>query len=131
MQAIALGTHPIHLGPGGSALAQPEFTGLAWYAGYVARHGADGAEGRLVGLHAFATPWDSWEMHPAGAEVVLCIAGACTLIQEDVAGGQARIALAPGDYAINPAGVWHTADTAAGASCVFITTGICTEHRPR
>ena len=58
MQAIALGTHPIHLGPGGSAPA-------------------------------------------------------------------------PGDYAINPAGVWHTADTATGANCVFITTGIGTEHRPR
>jgi len=55
---------------------------MAWYADYSARHAADGADGRLVSLHSFSESWTSWEMHPLGAEVVLCTAGMITLIQE-------------------------------------------------
>ena len=36
-------THPIHLGLGATAVPQPEFTGLDWYADYSARQAADGA----------------------------------------------------------------------------------------
>ena len=34
--------------PRARATAQPEFTGMEWYAAYSERHAADGAEGRLV-----------------------------------------------------------------------------------
>ena len=126
-----LATHPLHLGPGGVALELPAFTGPAWYADYDAAHGADGAEGRLVSLHHFTADWEGWEMHPHGAEVVICIAGAATLIQQGNDGAEHRIALTPGDHAINPPGVWHTADVAQAASLIFITVGAGTQGRPR
>ena len=65
-----------------------------------------------------------------GDEVVICVTGEITLIQE-VAGGTASVTLRAGDYAINPRGVWHTADTADHATAPFITAGMGTEHRPR
>lgn len=126
-----LATQPIHLGLGAKASPQPEFTGMAWYADYVARTAADGAEGRLVSLYTFTEDWDSWEMHPAGDEVVVCLAGAITLLQEANDGTTTRIMLAPGDYAINPPGLWHTADVAIPAQVLFITAGVGTQHRSR
>lgn len=129
-RALALGRHPLHLGRGGSAVAQPEFTGVEWYAAYAERHDADGANGRLVSLYSFAESWTSWEMHPAGAEVVVCTSGEITLIQ-DLQSGPRHVTLRVGEYAINPPGVWHTADVAAHATALFVTPGIGTDHRPR
>ena len=75
MTATNINVHPIHLGLGATAEIEPEFTGgMEWYGGYSARHAADGAEGRLVTMHTFTESWDVWEMHPVGAEVVLCTA---------------------------------------------------------
>lgn len=126
-----LATHPIHLGRGATALVQPDFTGgLDWYMGYGERHGDDGREGRLVAMHTFDGPWTGWEVHPHGHEVVICISGAITLIQE-VDGEQVEVDLGPGQYAINPPGVWHTADVEGSATALFITAGEGTDHRPR
>jgi quercetin dioxygenase-like cupin family protein len=72
-----------------------------------------------------------WEMHPLGAEVVLCTAGAITLHQEHADGSTATVTLDSGEYAINPPGTWHTADVDGEATAVFITAGMGTEHRPR
>lgn len=130
--AHALETHPLHLGLGATAVVQPEFTGeMAWYEDYGARASGDGAEGRLVSLHHFSADWDMWEMHPAGSEVVLCIAGEITLHQEHPEGRRETVTLGAGDYAVNPPGVWHTADVAQEASAVFITAGLGTQHRAR
>jgi mannose-6-phosphate isomerase-like protein (cupin superfamily) len=131
IEARSLERCPVHLGLGARAVPQPEFSGFEWYADYGARHAADGAEGRLVALHSFSAPWTSWEMHPAGDEVVVCIAGAITLIQELPEGATQSITLRAGDYAINPPGVWHTADVAGQATALFITVGMRTENRPR
>ena len=130
-QARSLFTFPVHLGLGAKALPQPEFTGMEWYEAYGARAADDGAEGRLVSLYTFAESWDSWEMHPAGDEVVLCTAGSLTLHQEHPDGTTATVTLGPGDYAINPPGVWHTADVESEATALFITPGEGTQHRPR
>ncbi|MET0241084.1 MAG: cupin domain-containing protein [Sphingobium sp.] len=126
-----LADYPVHLGPGGTALEQPRFTGMEWYAAYEATHGADGADGRLVSLYDFTEDWTSWERHPAGAELVICTAGAMTIIQQLPDGGEAHIPLGPGDYAINPPGVWHTADITGTGAAIFITPGFGTDHRPR
>ena len=120
----------IHLGLGATAVPQPPFDGMAWYAGYGERHGSDGAEGRLVALHTFSAPWDSWEMHPTGAEVVLCVEGTITLTQE-VEGEERQVTLERGEYAINAPGVWHTADVEGTCTALFITAGEGTQHRPR
>lgn len=127
---FSLAAHPAHLGLGATAVPQPKFDGMAWYEGYGARHGADGVEGRLLSMHTFERPWDAWEMHPLGSEVVIVTRGVLTLIQERD-GETHRVRLEAGEYAINPPGVWHTADADAPVTAVFITTGMGTEHRPR
>lgn len=125
--------HPIHLGLGATAVAEPAYRPeMRWYEDYAARHAADGADGRLVSQHRFTGRWDHWEMHPEGAEVVLCLDGRLTLHQERPDGKRAAVVLGPGEYAINEAGVWHTAETEAGvtATALFITAGRNTRHRP-
>ena len=132
MQKIrSLFEFPLHLGLGARAIPQPGFTGMEWYEDYVTRTAADGAEGRLVSLFRFTESWDSWEMHPAGEEVVICIAGEMTLIQEFADEKTRYLVLGAGDYAVNPSGVWHTADISGEASALFITAGMGTQHRPR
>ena len=95
----------IHLGLGATAVPQPPFTGIDWYESYGMRHGSDGAEGRLVSQHSFSDGWDTWEMHPKGAEVVICTEGEMVLTQEFPDGSRQQVALAAGEYAINPPGV--------------------------
>ena len=121
----------IHLGLGASAVPQPPFDGIAWYEAYGARHASDGREGRLVSEHTFTEEWPSWEMHPHGAEVVICTAGEMLLTQEFPDGRVERTMLGAGEYAINPPGVWHIADVEDRATAIFITAGEGTEHRPR
>ena len=123
---------PIHLGRGATAVIEPAFTGdMAWYQGYTSRHADDGKEGRLVSMFTFTESWSMWEMHPSGSEVVLCTSGTLTLHQESPDGSRRKVALAPGEYAINEPGTWHTADVAGAATAVFITAGLGTQHRPR
>jgi uncharacterized cupin superfamily protein len=122
--------NPVHLGLGASAVREPEFTGFEWYAAYGERHAADGREGRLVAMHTFEKPWEGWEMHPVGHEVVVCTEGEITLIQE-IDGERVSTILRAGDYAINPPGVWHTADVENQATALFITAGMGTEGKPR
>jgi quercetin dioxygenase-like cupin family protein len=125
-------THPLHLGLGATAIVEPEFTGaMEWYEGYSARHATDGADGRLVTIHSFTESWTSWEMHPAGHEVVLCVSGSITLHQEAPDGTIAAVTIVPGEYAINLPGVWHTADIDGEVTALFITAGMGTQHRPR
>ena len=66
----------------------------------------------------------------AGAEVVVCVEGSMTLIQE-IGGEEVRTTLGPGEYAINPPGVWHTADVSDHATGFFVTPGVGTQGRPR
>ena len=127
-----LTARPVHLGLGATAEVEPAFTGdMAWYEAYLARHREDGAEARLVVLHSFSKSWDAWEMHPEGSEVVVCFSGRLTLHQELSDGSRQSVTLTPGQYAINPPGVWHTADVEEEATALFITAGLGTQHRPR
>ena len=130
MQGKSLYDFPIHLGLGAKAVTEPEFSGMEWYDGYIERHGGDLDEGRLVSLFRFEESWTSWEMHPAGEEVV-CLQGRMTLHQELPDGGKESYELGPGDYAINPRGAWHTADADEPVVALFITAGKGTIHRPR
>lgn len=123
--------HPLHLGLGATAVVQPQFTGeMDWYMGYGQRHGDDGVEGRLVSMHTFSESWDVWEMHPKGAEVVLCVDGTIDLVQQ-IDGAEVVTTLSAGEYAINEPGTWHTANVEASTTCVFITAGLGTEHKAR
>jgi mannose-6-phosphate isomerase-like protein (cupin superfamily) len=122
---------PVHLGSGARAIPQERFTGEPeWYEHYGERTAAEGAEGRLVSMHTFTEPWDSWEVHPHGEELVVCIDGTITLFQ-DIEGQIRSATLRSGEAIINPLGVWHTADVEGTATALFITAGMGTENRPR
>ena len=121
----------MHLGLGATAETEPEFTGdLTWYEDYSRRHASDGDEGRLLSEHHFSESWSTWEMHPRGHEVVICTAGAITLLQE-IDGCIREVSLSTGEYAINPPGIWHTANVSGSATAVFLTAGAGTQQRPR
>ncbi len=132
MAGTDLSLHPVHLGLGATACPEPAFDGnLQWYMDYGQRHAADGVEGRLVSMHTFREPWSSWEQHPAGSEVVVCVSGSLVLHQEQEDGTVTTTTLGPGQYAINAPGVWHTADVSGEATAFFITAGVGTRIRPR
>lgn len=78
----------------------------------------------------FTDSWDVYEMHPNGSEIIICTEGEMTLIQE-IDGSEKRISISTGEYAINPPGIWHTADISDRATAIFITAGRGTEHKPR
>ena len=122
---------PVHLGLGAKVILQAPFTGTAdWYQTYAEQNAADGTEGRLVTMHTFSESWNSWEVHPSGEELVLCVEGAITLFW-DVEGEVRSLTIHSGEAIINPPGVWHTADVTGSATALVITAGMGTEGRPR
>lgn len=130
--AVDLLTTPVHLGLGSKVL---EVEGFAWtpeaLESYSAAAAADGAEGRMVMIFdENEGAWTNWERHPAGDELVVCLAGRVTMIRE-VNGEADPVELGPGQAMVNPAGVWHTADIPEKARILAITPGLGTEHRPR
>lgn len=126
-----LARFPVHLGLGATARRQPEYTGqMSWYEAYGERTAADGPEGRLVAIHTFREPWPTWEMHPKGEELVVCLSGRLVLHQE-IDGGRRTVTLEEHQAVVNPPGVWHTADIEGEATALFITAGEGTENRPR
>ena len=132
MSSYLIRKRPVHLGLGAMAVVEPEFTGsMDWYVDYGQRHQSDGVEGRLVSQFSFDKPWYMWEMHLAGSEVVLCIAGRITLYQEHADGMPNKVSIEPGEYAINEPGTWHTADVQGNTTAIFIIAGLGTQHRPR
>jgi mannose-6-phosphate isomerase-like protein (cupin superfamily) len=84
----------------------------------------------MVTWFEMASDWDSWEVHPAGEEVVLCLSGRFRVHQERD-GDTAVVEVGPGEYVVNPPGVWHTADVIEPGNGLFITPGQGTTHRPR
>jgi quercetin dioxygenase-like cupin family protein len=129
--SIDLFATPVHLGLGSTARV---VEGFAWepevLGAYAEAAASDGAEGRLVMAFRNEGSWTVWERHPAGDEVVVCVSGRMTGVQER-AGGEHRIALGPGEALVNPAGVWHTADVEEPGVFLTITPGEGTEHRSR
>jgi mannose-6-phosphate isomerase-like protein (cupin superfamily) len=127
-----LSRFPLHLGLGGAIHRLPEMDGtMAWFERYGAAHGADGDDGRLVTMFTSTGDWDSWEVHPHGDELVLCVSGRMTLHQELADGTERTVELGPGEGVVNPPGAWHTADVDGEAVGLFITSGRDTQHRPR
>lgn len=69
-----LSRFPVHLGLVATVVRLDEFDGTPeWYQRNGAAHADDGVEGRLVSLHTVSEPWDSWEVHPRGEELVVCV----------------------------------------------------------
>jgi mannose-6-phosphate isomerase-like protein (cupin superfamily) len=86
--------------------------------------------GRLVSHHRFDADWSSWEVHPAGDELVCLLEGAADFVLE-VDGEEQVVPLRGcGAFLIVPAGVWHTVRVAEPTAALFLTAGEGTEHRP-
>lgn len=132
MTAKALADYPAHLGRAGLTTSEPHFErDMEWYVAYGMRHAEDGLDGRLVSEYLFTENWAGWECHPNGGEFVYCLSGKLILFQELSDGRVETTALKAGEYAINPPGVWHTADIEGETRALFITAGEGTQHRPR
>ena len=86
--------------------------------------------GRLITSFEMTTDWDTWEMHPAGPEVIIVTEGAVRFRLDDDTTGQELDVHAP-HYIVVPAGTWHTADALGRARLVVITWGAGTRIRPR
>lgn len=87
--------------------------------------------GRLLMQFEFSEDWPTWELHPAGEEVVVLISGTADFVLE-LDGREQRVTLkAPGDFIRVPRGVWHTARTSTACKMLFVTPGAGTQNRPR
>jgi|SRR5689334_1147330 hypothetical protein len=85
----------------------------------------------LVTTARYAESWQSWEKHPMGEEIVCLLSGRVTLLQERD-GRCVEVELTEtGQFALNPRGVWHTADVHEDSLLLFITAGEGTQTRPR
>jgi len=83
----------------------------------------------LVSQHEFAADWPTWEMHPAGDELVLLLEGSVTFVLRTGAGDESVELTEPGSYVIVPRDTWHTARVTGTARMLFITPGEGTENR--
>jgi mannose-6-phosphate isomerase-like protein (cupin superfamily) len=89
----------------------------------------DLAGGRLVLVFHNAADWPTWEMHPAGEEIVYLLSGAVDLVLEEP-DGERVLALRPGQAVIVPRGVWHRGIVHAPGDTLHITRGEGTQNRP-
>jgi uncharacterized cupin superfamily protein len=85
---------------------------------------------RLISHFTFDKDWDTWEMHPAGDEFVYLLSGQVEFVLEQDAGETKVPMSTPGEFAIVPRGVWHTARVYAPSAMLFVTPGEGTQNRP-
>lgn len=83
----------------------------------------------LISRFAFDEPWPTWEMHPAGDEIVYLLEGDVTLLLRDASGERTLRLSEPGSYVIVPKGAWHTARPNRPTAMLFVTPGAGTENR--
>jgi len=83
----------------------------------------------LVSLFAFDADWPTWEIHPAGDEIVVLLSGRATLHLKTVEGERQAALSEPGSYVVVPRNTWHTAKIAEQTRMLFITPGEGTENR--
>ena len=85
---------------------------------------------RLISCFALEQDWETWEMHPAGDEVVCLLSGEVELILERN-GELSTIHLnTPGSVVLVPCGTWHTAKVRSPSSMLFVTPGEGTQNKP-
>jgi mannose-6-phosphate isomerase-like protein (cupin superfamily) len=120
----------LHLGLGASVTPLDDFEWSGEYlAGYEARFASDGDEGRLVVVSPQHETWTTWEMHPAGDEVVYLVSGRVDVVQDD-GHAETTLELHAGEALVNGRGVWHRSIVHEPGVALFITPGRGTVHRP-
>jgi quercetin dioxygenase-like cupin family protein len=84
---------------------------------------------RLISHFTFDKDWETWEMHPAGEELVCLLSGQVDLIlAQDGVEHTVQLSTS-GSYVLVPRGTWHTAKVHTPSSMLFITPGEGTHNR--
>ena len=131
MQGKSLFDYPIHVGEGARTIPQPEFTGISAGTRLM-------ISGMAMRVRRVASSRSTGSSNRGAAGKCIppatrsCAASRdVALHQEHADGSTESVELGPGEYAINPPGTWHTADTLGPVVGLFITAGKDTTHRPR
>jgi len=77
----------------------------------------------LVSSHSFDSDWGTWEIHPAGDEVIYLLQGDVEFVLKEGAGNRSVRLSTPGTFAIVPKNTWHTAKVHAPTKMLFLTPG--------
>ncbi len=77
----------------------------------------------LLGQFSFEEAWSTWEVHPAGDELVYQVSGDTDLTYIEAGASKTVRLKAPGDYVVVPKGCWHTASPHEPTTCLFVTPG--------
>ena len=83
----------------------------------------------LVASHAFDDDWPTWEVHPAGDEIVILVSGDVDLVLAGAEEDDVIRMTEPGTFAVVPQNTWHTARIRRHSVMLFITPGEGTENR--
>jgi mannose-6-phosphate isomerase-like protein (cupin superfamily) len=85
----------------------------------------------LVAKFDFEADWPSWEIHPAGDEIVVLLSGRADMVLDRGGNHQTSTLAQPGSFVIVPMGTWHTARISTPTSMLFVTPGQGTENKPK
>ncbi len=120
-----LETLPVVLGPGGDA--SPRAMGPGFYEAL--DRDFDGFAGHLlIAKHVFEEAWPTWEMHPAGDEIVYLLFGEVDFVLWTGTGEEVLRVDRPGSYVVVPKGTWHTARPRRPSGLLFVTPGEGTQN---
>lgn len=86
-------------------------------------------EGWLTAIYRFERDTPTWEMHPAGDEILVLLSGAIDVVLE-VDGAHRVIELEERRTCLVPSGTWHRQVVKAPGDELAITYGKGTRHRP-
>ena len=84
---------------------------------------------RLLATVPLRADWTTWEMHPAGDELLFMLQGNATFVLE-LSDGLKEVVLSAGRLLVVPKGAWHTAKVSEPGHMLAITAGSGTQQRP-
>lgn len=84
----------------------------------------------LVARFDFEADWPSWEIHPAGDELVVLLSGSADMVLDRDGKHEVASLTQPGSFVIVPKGVWHTGRTSTPTTMLFVTPGEGTANKP-
>jgi mannose-6-phosphate isomerase-like protein (cupin superfamily) len=85
--------------------------------------------GRLVGTYRCERDLPHWEVHPAGDELLVALAGEFELILQ-TEGRDQVVPMQPGQAYLVPFGVWHRLRVRVPGEILFVTPQKGSQHRP-
>ena len=77
----------------------------------------------MISSYAFEEDWPTWEVHPAGDEFVILVAGDADLVLAGERGDETVRMTEPGTFVIVPQNTWHTARIRRHSVMLFVTPG--------